>query len=136
MAVVSPTGTGKTLSYLLPIFAALKAPLASLADGPEAGLGVRALIIAPTNELALQIYNECLKLARGRKWGIVLFNKANASTLADKEVRKKKGKPLGSRLDQLPFILYIFLNRHYRWHPFATNHCVASVATRIRQVSG
>ncbi|KAG5646061.1 hypothetical protein DXG03_004484 [Asterophora parasitica] len=55
----------------------------------DVGSGVRAIIIAPTRELAHQIHNECLKLAQGRKWRIVLFSKATASTLADKNVRDK-----------------------------------------------
>ncbi|KAJ3575900.1 hypothetical protein NP233_g782 [Leucocoprinus birnbaumii] len=87
LAAISPTGTGKTLSYLLPVMSALQAPISSMKDASE--LGVRALVIAPTRELAHQIHNECLKLAQGRKWRTVLFSKATASTLADKNVRNK-----------------------------------------------
>ncbi|KIM84664.1 hypothetical protein PILCRDRAFT_818255 [Piloderma croceum F 1598] len=87
LAAISPTGTGKTLSYLLPIMAALGAPAASAKS--DAGSGVRAVIVAPTRELAHQIHNECLKLAVGRKWRIILFSKSTASTLADKSVRDK-----------------------------------------------
>lgn len=57
---------------------------------------MRAVILAPTRELAGQIYNECLKLAQGRKWRIVLFSKATATTLADKDVRDKIGAQLYS----------------------------------------
>ena len=56
------------------------------------GSGARAVILAPTRELAHQIHNECLKLAEGRKWRIILFSKATASTLADKNVRDKVGE--------------------------------------------
>ncbi|KAI0028277.1 P-loop containing nucleoside triphosphate hydrolase protein [Vararia minispora EC-137] len=87
LAAISPTGTGKTLSYLLPVFTALRAPSTSATVG--AGRGTRAVILAPTRELAHQIYNECLKLAEGRKWRIVLFSKATAATLADKSVQEK-----------------------------------------------
>ncbi|KAE9409340.1 P-loop containing nucleoside triphosphate hydrolase protein [Gymnopus androsaceus JB14] len=87
LAAISPTGTGKTISYLLPTFASLRAPVAS-AD-VDAGLGVRAVILAPTRELAHQIHNECLKLAQGRKWRVVLFSKATANTLSDKAARDK-----------------------------------------------
>ncbi|KIP03254.1 hypothetical protein PHLGIDRAFT_111095 [Phlebiopsis gigantea 11061_1 CR5-6] len=87
LAAISPTGTGKTLAYLLPIFASLGAPASSSND--DTSRGVRALVLAPTRELAHQIHNECLKLAQGRKWRIVLFSKATASTLADKNVRDK-----------------------------------------------
>lgn len=43
--------------------------------------GVRAMIIVPTRELAHQIHNECLKVAQGRKWKVVLFSKATANAL-------------------------------------------------------
>lgn len=88
---ISPTGTGKTLSYLLPVFAMLKVPLASGDHQEDYGHGLRALIVAPTNELAHQIHNECLKLAQGRRWRIILFSKSTANTLATKEVRQKIG---------------------------------------------
>lgn len=77
------------MSYLLPIMAALGVPAASAQS--NAGTGVRAIVVAPTRELAHQIHNECLKLAEGRKWRIILFSKATASTLADKAVRDKVG---------------------------------------------
>lgn len=88
IAAISPTGTGKTLAYLLPLFARLGSPAAK-SNIPEQG--VRALILAPTRELAAQIYNETLKLALGRKWRVVLFSKATASTLKDPAVRSKVG---------------------------------------------
>ncbi|KAI0809269.1 P-loop containing nucleoside triphosphate hydrolase protein [Irpex lacteus] len=88
LAAISPTGTGKTLAYLLPIMSLLDVP-AGRSSGADTGSGVRALILAPTRELAHQIHNECLKLAQKRKWKIVLFSKATASTLADKAVRDK-----------------------------------------------
>lgn len=53
---------------------------------------MRALILAPTRELAHQIHNECLKLSQGRKWKIVLFSKATANGLNDKNVRDKVGE--------------------------------------------
>lgn len=87
LAAISPTGTGKTLSYLLPMITLLQAPISS--SKADAGVGIRAIVLAPTRELAHQIYNECLKLAQGRKWRIVLFSKATASTLADKGVQDK-----------------------------------------------
>lgn len=87
LAAVSPTGTGKTLAYLIPIMTALGSPISSMKN--EGGRGVRAVILAPTRELAHQIHNECLKLAAGRKWRAVLFSKATASTLSDKNVRDK-----------------------------------------------
>ena len=81
------------MSYLLPVFTLLKSPVSSSATANE-GKGIRAVILAPTRELAHQIYNECLKLAQGRKWRIVLFSKATAATLADKGVQDKVGTSL------------------------------------------
>ncbi|KAJ3546542.1 hypothetical protein NMY22_g2007 [Coprinellus aureogranulatus] len=92
VAAISPTGTGKTLSYLLPIFVKLNSPQSSQqAQDTGAGKGVRAIVVAPTRELAHQIHNECVKLSHGRKWRVILFSKATASTLADKAVRDKVG---------------------------------------------
>ncbi|TFK30709.1 P-loop containing nucleoside triphosphate hydrolase protein [Coprinopsis marcescibilis] len=88
LVAISPTGTGKTLAYLLPLFARLVCPIHQSQD-ESVGKGVRAIVVAPTRELAHQIYNECLKLAEGRKWRISLFSKATASTLAQKDVRDK-----------------------------------------------
>ncbi|CAK5279910.1 unnamed protein product [Mycena citricolor] len=87
LAAISPTGTGKTLAYLLPIMCSLGVPSSS--SSSDSGLGVRAVVLAPTKELAHQIYNECLKLAQGRKWRIILFSKATASTLKEKDARDK-----------------------------------------------
>jgi ATP-dependent RNA helicase DDX52/ROK1 len=67
----------------------LKAPISS--STTTSGKGIRAVILAPTRELAHQIYNECLKLGQGRKWRIVLFSKATAATLADNSVQDKIG---------------------------------------------
>ncbi|KAK0500639.1 P-loop containing nucleoside triphosphate hydrolase protein [Armillaria luteobubalina] len=88
LAAISPTGTGKTLSYLLPVISFLDAPISSAEIG-KYGSGVRAVVLAPTKELAHQIHNECLKLCHGRKWRVILFSKATANTLSDKRARDK-----------------------------------------------
>ena len=55
------TGSGKTAAFLLPIFS--KIIDGGLTNGPGASLQAPAcLILAPTRELATQIYNE----VRGR----------------------------------------------------------------------
>ncbi|MCH5221534.1 MAG: DEAD/DEAH box helicase [Muribaculaceae bacterium] len=51
--VIAPTGSGKTLAYALPLLRALKA-------GKE---GVKGLVIVPTRELALQVYEVVRSLA-------------------------------------------------------------------------
>lgn len=52
----APTGSGKTLAFLIPVLAQLKAPRHS---------GFRAVILAPTRELAKQIHREFLWIAEG-----------------------------------------------------------------------
>ncbi|PWN19226.1 DEAD-domain-containing protein, partial [Microstroma glucosiphilum] len=56
----SPTGTGKTLCFALPI-------LHSLVQDPVGG---HSLILTPTRELALQLYEQFLALAQGARMGI------------------------------------------------------------------
>eukprot|EP00835_Amoeboradix_gromovi_P001402 NODE_63_length_25098_cov_0.440498.p6 type:complete len:422 gc:universal NODE_63_length_25098_cov_0.440498:18904-17639(-) len=58
MVAVAETGSGKTLSFLLPAFVHIKAqPRIRDGDGPI------ALVLAPTRELAKQIEAECRKFA-------------------------------------------------------------------------
>ena len=52
------TGTGKTASFVLPILELLSA-------GPGRDRGVRALVLVPTRELAVQVRDEFEKLASG-----------------------------------------------------------------------
>src|SRR3989338_3218573 len=53
----SPTGTGKTAAFLVPI-------IERILKAGESG-GIRALILEPTRELAIQAANECRKLSAG-----------------------------------------------------------------------
>ncbi|KAF9200455.1 RNA-dependent ATPase rok1 [Haplosporangium sp. Z 27] len=68
---MAPTGSGKTMAYVLPILHDLK--------GPEK-VGYRAVIISPTRELATQIFNQIKKLSVGRKFKICMLTKATAAT--------------------------------------------------------
>jgi superfamily II DNA/RNA helicase len=76
------TGTGKTLAYLLPIFARLNATLAA----------TQAVIVAPTHELAIQIHRQCCDLAQNAGWPIrsVLLI---GGTATDRQIEKLKKKP-------------------------------------------
>jgi ATP-dependent RNA helicase DeaD len=53
------TGTGKTAAFVIPILERLQAP--------RKGHGPQALILVPTRELAVQVREEVVKLAHGRK---------------------------------------------------------------------
>jgi len=69
VVLLSPTGTGKTLAFLLPIIAELDR------DCPE----VQALIIAPSRELAIQLEQVTREMGTGHKVNVVYggqsFNK-------------------------------------------------------------
>lgn len=68
--VAAPTGTGKTLTFLISIFTALHKTVSSLEKA-----GTRALIVSPTRELAEQIYREALRFNPDEECKIVYLNK-------------------------------------------------------------
>lgn len=70
----APTGSGKTAAFAIPMLANLGTP----AQSP----GVRAVVLSPTRELAVQIHAEFMRLSKGRKFHIVLLSKATAATIA------------------------------------------------------
>ncbi|KAI8643981.1 P-loop containing nucleoside triphosphate hydrolase protein [Parasitella parasitica] len=67
----APTGSGKTMAFLLPILQDLKKP--------EKKTSYRALIIAPTRELVQQIAREADHLSQGTKLRINVLTKATAA---------------------------------------------------------
>src|SRR5688572_25105682 len=80
--VSAPTGTGKTLAYLLPVFT-------RITPAEEA---TQAVILAPTHELAIQIQRQCGELATnsGRAIRSVLLV---GGTSIDRQLEKLKKKP-------------------------------------------
>lgn len=62
LLTIAPTGSGKTIAFLIPILDAL---LSQAKISPATSIGPRAVIVAPTKELASQIVNEARKLAKG-----------------------------------------------------------------------
>ena len=78
----APTGTGKTLGYLLPVFCRIAAAEAA----------TQVVIVAPTHELALQIQRQCGELAVNAGWPIrsVLLL---GGTSMDRQIEKLKKKP-------------------------------------------
>jgi ATP-dependent RNA helicase DDX52/ROK1 len=75
----APTGSGKTAAYCIPL-------ISKLADGAS-GQGVRALVIAPTRELADQIHRELLRLSTGlgRRLKTCLLKKSHIAAAAAKQ---------------------------------------------------
>lgn len=70
LLAVAPTGSGKTLAFLIPVLGAIIRERATGED-PQ----VRALIVAPTRELANQIVNEGKKLSKNTGVKISLVRK-------------------------------------------------------------
>eukprot|EP00897_Mesotaenium_endlicherianum_P001348 jgi/Mesen1/1240/ME000129S00344 len=66
----APTGSGKTVAFLVPILMKLKAPSKD---------GIRAVVLSPTRELAQQIHRELKKLTAGKKFRARVMTKATAS---------------------------------------------------------
>ncbi|KAL1612832.1 RNA-dependent ATPase rok1 [Paraconiothyrium brasiliense] len=67
---VAPTGSGKTIAFLIPVIDALLSE--KTAEGDD---GPRAIVIAPTRELASQIVNEARKLSKGTGLKATLMKK-------------------------------------------------------------
>ncbi|KAL6153177.1 RNA-dependent ATPase rok1 [Exserohilum turcicum] len=70
LLTVAPTGSGKTIAFLIPIIDALLSEKTS-----DTKSGPRAVILAPTRELASQIVNEARKLAKGTAIKATLMRK-------------------------------------------------------------
>jgi len=85
---LAETGSGKTAAFLIPLLAYL------LAAPPEhiqriAGQGPLALIMAPTRELAQQIEEECIKLAKYTNF--ITANVVGGQSIEDQGFRLRKG---------------------------------------------
>jgi superfamily II DNA/RNA helicase len=57
LVATAQTGTGKTLAFVLPVIHRL--------GGQQSPIGIRAVILSPTRELALQIHETFAKMAAG-----------------------------------------------------------------------
>lgn len=80
----APTGSGKTMAFILPILQDL--------EKPEKKTSYRALIIAPTRELVQQIAREVKHLSQGTKLRVNVLTKATAADkLQTPESRQKFG---------------------------------------------
>lgn len=67
----APTGSGKTLGFIIPILSCLKKSMAG---------SFRALILSPTRELAQQTYRECKLFGGSRKFSYHFMTKASSKS--------------------------------------------------------
>ncbi|XP_062867326.1 probable ATP-dependent RNA helicase DDX52 [Trichomycterus rosablanca] len=81
----APTGSGKTIAFCLPLLAHLRQPL---------NKGFRALIVAPTRELASQTHRELLKLSERVGFRVHMINKGG-------DAAKKYGPKSAKKFDIL-----------------------------------
>ncbi|WVQ79006.1 ATP-dependent RNA helicase ROK1 [Cryptococcus sp. DSM 104549] len=79
---VAPTGSGKTLSYILPTLVKLGDPARSL-KGKEESKGVRAVIVVPTHDLAVQIQGVVRAVSKGRAWRCLVLTKATEKAVCE-----------------------------------------------------
>ncbi|KAG5420734.1 ROK1 [Candida metapsilosis] len=80
----APTGSGKTLAFLIPLIQQL------VTKQVGKNHGVRGLIISPTNELAVQIFQELETLVRGKNLTIGILSKQLASKLNNDILKASK----------------------------------------------
>jgi superfamily II DNA/RNA helicase len=83
IVAVAPTGTGKTLAYLLPIATRLRAdkPNPDNKHFADQRARLRAIVLAPTRELAQQIGKEAEQLLGGTVLkSVVVWGKSAIST--------------------------------------------------------
>jgi ATP-dependent RNA helicase DeaD len=78
----APTGTGKTLAYLLPLFCRM---------APDES-ATQVVIVAPTHELAIQIQRQCGELAVNAGWAIRSLLLVGGTSM-ERQLEKLKKKP-------------------------------------------
>ncbi|KAH0614670.1 uncharacterized protein H6S33_000306 [Morchella sextelata] len=81
----APTGSGKTLAYVVPLLDWILSARKEGGGGGGGERGVRAVVLAPTKELAAQIVNEVRKLSVGTGVRVSLMRKGMAGTSAKGE---------------------------------------------------
>lgn len=79
---VAPTGSGKTLSYLLPTLVRLVSPSRKLHEKGE-GRGIRSVVVVPTHDLAVQIYGVLKAITSGGKWRCLVLSKATQKAVCE-----------------------------------------------------
>jgi ATP-dependent RNA helicase DDX52/ROK1 len=78
----APTGSGKTLSYLLPLLLS-----ATQASGEQRRANTPlAVVVEPTRELARQVYTEASRIKPGTSWRVKLLGEADTEHGAVEDV--------------------------------------------------
>jgi ATP-dependent RNA helicase MRH4 len=79
--LAAETGSGKSLAYLLPMLQALKAAEPAFTPAPSArALNPRALVLAPTHELARQLAGVAKALSHVDKARVLCASRANGAS--------------------------------------------------------
>jgi ATP-dependent RNA helicase DDX52/ROK1 len=82
----APTGSGKTAAFVIPTLQRL----AAAGSRKRSGVGPRAVLVAPTQELARQTHREVLKLSQGGKLSAALLTRRMV-TAAQAQERGARG---------------------------------------------
>ena len=81
---VAPTGSGKTLSYLLPTLVRLRDPERAIRErGEDRAGGIRAIVVVPTHDLAIQIQAVAKAVTSGRAWRVMVLSKATEKAVME-----------------------------------------------------
>ncbi|KAF9869620.1 ATP-dependent RNA helicase rok1 [Colletotrichum karsti] len=89
LLAVAPTGSGKTISFLIPAINSIMQKRAS-AGGEQDDPELSAIVVAPTRELIFQIVNEGRKLAQGSGIKVVGMKKGMRIASEDDEVSESE----------------------------------------------
>lgn len=84
---VAPTGSGKTISFLIPAINSVMKRRAGSEDRKQRH-DLEAIVLAPTRELANQILNECRKLTVGTGIKVVALKKGMRLVTEDGEAKE------------------------------------------------
>jgi ATP-dependent RNA helicase DDX52/ROK1 len=86
---VAPTGSGKTVTFMIPAIMGVIRSLGAQDCPPEEKVhGLQAIVVAPTHELAKQIVNEGRKLAMGT--GVRIYSMQKGLQLGAEEVESEE----------------------------------------------
>ncbi|KAK4056375.1 RNA-dependent ATPase rok1 [Microbotryomycetes sp. JL221] len=88
--VCAPTGSGKTLSFIVPLLAMY--PPRSHSTSTTKSLKPKTIIIEPTRELSMQVLRETEKLSKQGGWRVNVLSEQNDGSIALKQQFKNKKK--------------------------------------------